>query len=64
VLVSRRQPAEALGRALRDAGCGPRDVAVCSHLAEPDETVVDTDLAGLAAGPFDDLSVVVVRAPR
>jgi precorrin-6Y C5,15-methyltransferase (decarboxylating) len=64
VLVSRRQPAEALGRALCDAGCGPRDVAVCSHLAEPDETVVDTDLAGLAAGPFDDLSVVVVRAPR
>jgi precorrin-6Y C5,15-methyltransferase (decarboxylating) len=64
VLVSRRQPAEALGRALRDTGCGPRDVAVCSRLAEPDEVVVHTDLAGLAAGPFDDLSVVVVRAPR
>jgi precorrin-6B C5,15-methyltransferase / cobalt-precorrin-6B C5,C15-methyltransferase len=62
VLVSRRQPAQALGRALLDAGCGPRDVAVCSHLAEPDEAVIRTDLAGLASGPFDDLSVVVVRA--
>jgi precorrin-6B methylase 1 len=39
-------------------------VAVCSRLAERDETVVHTDLAGLAAGPFDDLSVVVVRTPR
>ena len=64
VLVSKRQPAEALGRALLDAGCEPRDVAVCTRLAEPDEAVVHTDLAGLATGPFDDLSVVVVRAPR
>lgn len=63
VLVSKRQPAEALGRALLDAGCEPRDVAVCTRLAEPDEAVVRTDLAGLAAGPFHDLSVVVVRAP-
>ena len=64
VLVSKRQPAEALGHALIDAGCEPRDVAVCTRLAEPDEAVVHTDLAGLATGPFDDLSVVVVRAPR
>ena len=64
VLVSKRQPAEALGGALLDAGCPPRDIAVCTRLAEPDESVVRTDLAGLAAGPFDDLSVVVVRAPR
>jgi precorrin-6y C5,15-methyltransferase (decarboxylating) CbiE subunit len=60
VLVSKRQPAEALGRALLDAGCGPREVAVCSRLAEPDELVVRTDLGGLAAGTFDDLSVVVL----
>jgi precorrin-6B C5,15-methyltransferase / cobalt-precorrin-6B C5,C15-methyltransferase len=64
VLVSKRQPAEALGRALLDAGCEPRDVAVCTRLAEPDEAVVRTDLVGLAAGPFDDLSVVVVCTPR
>ena len=62
VLVSKRRPAGALGRALVAAGCGPRDVAVCSRLAEPDEEVTRTDLAGLAAGGFDDLSVVVVRA--
>jgi precorrin-6Y C5,15-methyltransferase (decarboxylating) len=64
VLVSTRQPAEALGRALLDAGCEPRDIAVCTKLAEPGESVVRTDLAGLAAGPFDDLSVVVARVPR
>jgi precorrin-6B C5,15-methyltransferase / cobalt-precorrin-6B C5,C15-methyltransferase len=36
---------------------------VCSRLGEPDETVTTTDLAGLAAGTFDPLSVVVLRAP-
>ena len=63
VLVSRDQPPEALGKALLAAGCGPRRAAVCSRLGEADETVVQTDLEGLAAGTFDPLSVVVVRAP-
>ena len=64
VLVSRDQPPEALGQALVAAGCGPREVAVCSRLGEDDEEVVRTDLAGLAAGTFDALSIVVVRAPE
>ncbi|HEX6423918.1 MAG TPA: precorrin-6y C5,15-methyltransferase (decarboxylating) subunit CbiE [Acidimicrobiales bacterium] len=63
VLTSRRYPPEALGAALVGAGCDDRRVAVCSRLAEPGETVVRTDLAGLAAGTFDPLSVVVVRRP-
>lgn len=61
VLVSRHLPPEALGAALVAAGCDDRDVAVCARLAEPDETVTRTDVAGLAAGPHDRLSVVVVR---
>jgi precorrin-6Y C5,15-methyltransferase (decarboxylating) len=64
VLVSRDQPPEALGKALVDAGCGERSVAVCAKLGEPGEQVTHTDLAGLAAGTFDHLSVVVVRAPE
>ncbi len=61
VLVSPRLPPEAVGRALVDAGCGPRAVAVCAHLGEPGEQIVRTDLPGLAAGSFDPLSVVVLR---
>jgi precorrin-6Y C5,15-methyltransferase (decarboxylating) len=61
VLVSPRFPPEALGAALLAAGCRPRRVAVCSRLAEPGERVTRTDLAGLAAGVFDPLSVVVLR---
>lgn len=64
VLVSRDQPPEALGKALVAAGCGPRLVAVCARLGEPEEDVVETDLPGLAAGTFDPLSVVVLRAPE
>ncbi len=63
VLVARDQPPEALGRALLEAGCGARDVAVCARLGEPDERVDRIDLPGLAAGTFDPLSVVVLRAP-
>lgn len=63
VLVSKDQPPQALGRALVEAGCGDRSVAVCSRLGETDEQVVRTDLAGLAAGRFDPLSVVIVEAP-
>jgi len=63
VLVSRDNTPEALGRALLDAGCGDRDVWVCSHLGEAGERVHRTDLAGLAAGTFDPLSVVLLVAP-
>lgn len=64
VLVSPDQPPEALGKALSGIPCGPREVAVCSRLGEPGESVSHTDLEGLAAGSFDPLSVVVVRAPE
>lgn len=63
VLVTPDQPPEAVGRALVAAGCGERAVTVCSRLAEEGEHVVRTDLAGLAAGTFDPVSVVVLRAP-
>lgn len=63
VLVSRDNPPEAIGAALVDSDCGARDVTVCSRLGEPDEVVVNTDLAGLAAGTYDPLSVVLLRSP-
>jgi len=62
VLTSRRLPPAMLGAALVAAGCPAREVAVCSRLCEPGEQVVRTDLDGLAAGAFDHLSVVVLRA--
>ncbi|HEY1119567.1 MAG TPA: precorrin-6y C5,15-methyltransferase (decarboxylating) subunit CbiE [Acidimicrobiales bacterium] len=63
VLVSRDNPPEALGRAVVDAGGDDRNVWVCSHLGEPEETIHRTDLDGLAAGTFDPLSVVLLVAP-
>ena len=63
VLTAPDTPPEALGRALVAAGCGQRDVVVASRLGEADERVVATDLAGLAAGCFDPLSVVVLLRP-
>jgi precorrin-6Y C5,15-methyltransferase (decarboxylating) len=63
VLVSPQSPPEAVGAALVAAACGPRDVWVCSHLGEREESVVATDLDGLAAGTFPPLSVVVLAAP-
>lgn len=62
VLVSPESPPQALGMAAIDAGCSHRDVWVCSHLGEADESVVRTDLDGLASGKFDPLSVVVLVA--
>ena len=62
-LTAPDQPPEALGRALLDAGCGLRRVTVCARLGHDDETVTRTDLAGLAAGSFPPLSVVVLEAP-
>jgi precorrin-6Y C5,15-methyltransferase (decarboxylating) len=64
VLVSPDNPPEALAKALIEAGCGDRDVAVCTNLAGPDEVVTRTDLAGLAAGTWDPLSVVVLSSGR
>jgi len=63
VLVSPDSPPEVVGKAAVAAGCGERDVWVCSHLGETGETVVRTDLPGLATGTFDPLSVVVLVAP-
>ncbi len=63
VLASPDQPPEALGRALVDAGCGPRRVTVCARLGHDDEAVTPTDIDGLAAGSFPPLAVVVLEAP-
>lgn len=60
VLVSPDNPPEVIGQALLDAGVTDRHVTVCSHLEEAGESVIDTDLAGLAAGTFDPFSVVVL----
>ena len=63
VLTSPSDPPEQLGRALHDAGCGDRRVVVASRLGEPDESVWEGDVAGLADGRFDGLSVVLLLAP-
>lgn len=63
VLVSPENSPQVLGRALIDSGCGSRVVAVCSRLGLEGEEVVETDLAGLADGTWDPLSVVVLLAP-
>lgn len=61
VLTGPDTPPEAVGRAL---GAGAeREVWVCSRLGETDQTVVRTDVAGLAAGRFDPLSVVILSRP-
>ena len=68
VLTSPDVPPELLGRHLLALGARHRRVAVCSRLASPEEQVAETDLAGLAAGTWDPLSVVVLLdaevAPR
>jgi precorrin-6Y C5,15-methyltransferase (decarboxylating) len=63
VLTAPDQPPEALGRALLDAGCGPRRVTVCARLGHDDEAVIRTDLDGLAAGAFAPLAVVLLEVP-
>ncbi|MGI8754065.1 MAG: precorrin-6y C5,15-methyltransferase (decarboxylating) subunit CbiE [Acidimicrobiales bacterium] len=62
VLTSPDTPPDAVGAAL--GADAEREVWVCSRLGETDETVVRTDTAGLAAGRFDPLSVVVLARPR
>ena len=63
VLTAPDQPPETLGQALLDAGCGPRRVTVCARLGHDDEAVTRTDLAGLAAGTFPPLAVVILETP-
>jgi precorrin-6Y C5,15-methyltransferase (decarboxylating) len=69
VLTSPDSPPEAVGAALsraqaRDAAAPAEPVlaAVCSRLGEPDESRTVTDIAGLASGSFEPLSVVVLVA--
>jgi precorrin-6B C5,15-methyltransferase / cobalt-precorrin-6B C5,C15-methyltransferase len=63
VLTSPDNPPEAVCAALLAAGCGPRRVAVVARIGEADEAVIEGDLAELAAGAFDPLSVVVLTPP-
>jgi len=66
VLTSPEQPPQMLGRTLIDSGCPERDVLVVSRIGETGETgeaVFRGNLATLAAGAFDGLSVVVLTAP-
>ncbi|MDY7104519.1 MAG: precorrin-6y C5,15-methyltransferase (decarboxylating) subunit CbiE [Actinomycetota bacterium] len=63
VLCSPEVPPEAIGAALVERGVAERDIWVASRLGENDESVSHTDLAGLAAGRFEALSVVVMVAP-
>jgi precorrin-6B C5,15-methyltransferase / cobalt-precorrin-6B C5,C15-methyltransferase len=60
VLVSPDSPPEALGKELLALGAAQADVAVCSQLGFAGESVSRTDLAGLAAGSWDPVSVVVL----
>jgi precorrin-6Y C5,15-methyltransferase (decarboxylating) len=62
-LVSPAMPPERLGLHLTEAGCGERRVAVLSRLSEPCESRWEGDLAGLTAGKFDAMSVVVFWLP-
>lgn len=36
---------------------------MCARLGEPGESIIRTDLSGLAGGTFDPMAVVVLRAP-
>ena len=60
VLTAPEARPEHLGRELLRLGARHPRAVVCSRLGEGDEGVVETDLAGLAAGAWDPLSVVVL----
>lgn len=60
VLASPDSPPEALGKELIVLGARHRRAVVCSRLGTAQERVADVDLAGLAAGTWDPLSVVVL----
>ncbi|MCA1656132.1 MAG: precorrin-6y C5,15-methyltransferase (decarboxylating) subunit CbiE [Actinobacteria bacterium] len=60
VLTAPGTPPEAVGQALLRVGARHARVVVCSRLGAVDESVAHTGLAGLAAGSWDPLSVVVL----
>jgi precorrin-6Y C5,15-methyltransferase (decarboxylating) len=60
VLTSPDSPPEALGKELLVLGARHRRAVVCSQLGTAQESQADTDLAGLAAGTWDPVSVVVL----
>lgn len=62
VLTSPDNPPESIGKALLARGAGPRAVTVVSHAGDQGESIVRTDLDGLASGSFDPMSVVVLVA--
>ncbi|MFZ6003096.1 MAG: precorrin-6y C5,15-methyltransferase (decarboxylating) subunit CbiE [Actinomycetota bacterium] len=62
VLTDPTNPPEAVGAALLRHG-PQRDVVVVSRIGEDDESVHHTDVAGLAAGTFDPMSVVLLCDP-
>jgi precorrin-6Y C5,15-methyltransferase (decarboxylating) len=64
VLTAPGQSPEDLGEELLAVGATPSRVVVCSRLAEEGESVTETDLIGLAAGPWHHRSVVVVLGPE
>lgn len=59
VLTSPEHPPALVGERLLAAGA-EADVVVASRLGEPEERVTRTDVAGLAGGDFDPLSVVLL----
>ncbi len=63
VLTAPLQPPQSLGAALIHAGAPARRVTVATKLGEPDESVIHTDIEGLASGEFDPMSVVVFIDP-
>jgi precorrin-6B C5,15-methyltransferase / cobalt-precorrin-6B C5,C15-methyltransferase len=63
VLTSPTSPPEAVGQALIEAGATMDLVAVCTRLGAHDEMILEVNLAELAAGRFDPLSVVILVGP-
>lgn len=63
VLTAPQQPPQHLGQRLLDRNPPPRKVVIATRLGEPDEHVATTDIAGLARGEFDPMSVVLFVDP-
>lgn len=61
VLTSPDNPPHVVARAVVEAGLGPCNAAVASHLGDHGREVVHrTDVAGVAASTFDPMSVVLL----
>lgn len=60
VLTSPDSPPEAIGRTLLGLGARYDRVVVCSRLGGADQRLHEVELAGLATGTWDPLSVVVL----